>query len=111
VKEHHLAWLSAHADRSIEWFSDRMCEGFDIHHLDGDHTNNDPANLVMIEHQDHMRLHTGGGDRLKAIRVARLKVAQSDKPESTQKRAAVAGAARKRARQQAVLDRIDRLDL
>ena len=31
--------------------------GFDIHHIDGNHSNNAPANLVLIEHKDHMRLH------------------------------------------------------
>lgn len=36
-----------------------MLNGFDVHHLDGDHGNNDPANLVLIEHSDHMMLHGG----------------------------------------------------
>ena len=31
--------------------------GFDVHHMDGNHTNNDPSNLVLIEHGDHMMLH------------------------------------------------------
>lgn len=38
---------------------ERMADGFDIHHLDGNHDNNDPANLVLIEHTDHMALHGG----------------------------------------------------
>jgi hypothetical protein len=32
-------------------------QGFDIHHVDGDHDNNDPDNLVLIERYDHLRLH------------------------------------------------------
>ena len=35
-------------------------EGFDVHHIDGDHDNNDPDNLVLIEHADHFRLHGTG---------------------------------------------------
>ncbi|MEN3238678.1 HNH endonuclease [Methylobacterium ajmalii] len=34
-----------------------LLDGFDVHHLDHDHANNDPANLVLIEAQDHMRVH------------------------------------------------------
>jgi hypothetical protein len=45
---------------------DKLCDGFDVHHLDGDRTNNDPLNLVLIEHGDHMMLH--GGRRLGRIR-------------------------------------------
>jgi hypothetical protein len=29
--------------------------------VDGDHSNNDPGNLVLIEHFDHMRLHNRPG--------------------------------------------------
>lgn len=47
-------------------------EGFDVHHLDGDHENNDPANLVLIEHTDHMMMHDGRTmGRLKARRGPR----------------------------------------
>ena len=33
-------------------------EGFDIHHKDGDGTNNKLANLVMVERSEHRRTHT-----------------------------------------------------
>lgn len=36
---------------------DMLKEGFDVHHVDGDHGNNTPLNLVLIEAVDHMRLH------------------------------------------------------
>jgi hypothetical protein len=54
---HHVAWLSNHPNRSVEWFKEMCKQGFDVHHVDGDHSNNDPDNLVFIEHRDHMRLH------------------------------------------------------
>lgn len=38
-----------------------MKDGFHIHHLDGNHGNNDPLNLVMVDGADHARLHSGKG--------------------------------------------------
>lgn len=32
-------------------------EGFDVHHIDGDHSNDHPGNLALIEAVDHLRLH------------------------------------------------------
>jgi hypothetical protein len=56
---YHTIWLENHPHRSEEWLSTQLKEGFDIHHLDGNHNNNDPKNLVLIEAQDHMLIHTG----------------------------------------------------
>ena len=58
-KPHHRAWLLSHPWWTPEWFKERLREGFDVHHLDGDHSNNDPLNLVLIEHSDHMMIHGG----------------------------------------------------
>jgi hypothetical protein len=70
MQSYHLAWLSAHPDRTPEWLRDRFRDGFDIHHIDGNHANDDPTNLVLIEHGDHMRLHgiNQPGIRLISIR-------------------------------------------
>lgn len=57
MEAHHEAWLAFHTDRTAQWLADRLADGFDVHHLDGDHANNDPMNLVLIEAADHMRLH------------------------------------------------------
>lgn len=54
---HHRAWLSAHPHRSAEWLDRMVEEGFEVHHLDHNHANDEPANLVLIEGRDHMRLH------------------------------------------------------
>lgn len=50
-----------------------LIEGFDIHHRDGDHSNNSPDNLVLIEHIDHMRLHgmSNGLGRLSPVKGKR----------------------------------------
>ena len=37
----------------------QLREGFDVHHIDNDHGNDDPLNLVLIEHSDHQMLHSG----------------------------------------------------
>lgn len=57
MTEYHLVWLANHPHRTAEWLKDRLRDGFDIHHLDGNHSNNAPSNLVLIENQDHQDLH------------------------------------------------------
>ena len=57
---HHETWLTAHPHRTRQWLRTMTKDGFDIHHLDGDHENNNPRNLMLIEHTDHMSLHNGG---------------------------------------------------
>lgn len=56
---YHHVWLTAHPHRTEQWLAEKLAEGFDIHHLDGDHSNNDPLNLVLIDGGDHMMLHNG----------------------------------------------------
>lgn len=68
LQSYHLAWLAFHIDRTEGWLRDRLADGFDVHHLDGDHANDEPLNLVLIEHADHMRLHgMTGGHRLRRV--------------------------------------------
>ena len=74
LQPYHYAWLSKHPERTKDWLRFALNAGFDIHHLDGDHDNNDPENLVLIEHIDHMRLHgmtKGFRTRLKAAQERR----------------------------------------
>jgi hypothetical protein len=59
LQPYHYVWLAAHEHRTEAWLRKRMQDGFDIHHLDGNHGNNDPLNLVLIETTDHMMLHSG----------------------------------------------------
>lgn len=56
-KEHHTAWLSKRPHRSVAWLKQMLANGFDVHHLDGNHANNDPNNLLLVELADHMDLH------------------------------------------------------
>jgi HNH endonuclease len=57
LETYHRSWLSAHPDRTADWLSAMLAEGFHVHHVDGDHGNEAPSNLVLIEHDDHLRLH------------------------------------------------------
>lgn len=72
LQPYHHAWLGNHSHRSEAWLRERLADGFDIHHIDANHFNNEPSNLVLIEHADHMRLHgmTGAG-RLERVRPQR----------------------------------------
>lgn len=57
MNSYHRAWLDAHPHRTEAWLVDRIADGFDVHHIDDNHSNDDPTNLVLIERADHMRLH------------------------------------------------------
>ena len=35
---------------------------YDIHHIDGNHSNNDPTNLVAVSIQEHHDIHQSQGD-------------------------------------------------
>jgi len=77
MRPHHAAWLAANPHRTEHWLAERTKDGFDIHHLDGNHSNNDPLNLVLIDGGDHLMIHNGK-KRLHRI-VPRAKV---DRPPS-----------------------------
>jgi hypothetical protein len=44
--------------------------GFDIHHIDGNHSNNDPSNLKAVSLQEHYDIHYSQGDYAAALRIA-----------------------------------------
>lgn len=59
--KHRLADKKGYVLRSIlhyEYFNNKLIEkGNDIHHIDKDRLNDDPDNLLQIEHAEHGRLH------------------------------------------------------
>jgi len=57
LSKHHEVWLKDHPEYDEWWLSQAISAGFDVHHLDEDHDNNDPYNLVLIEKKDHSKLH------------------------------------------------------
>ncbi len=59
LESYHYVWLSVHSHRTAEWLRARLKDGFDIHHIDGDHSNDASTNLVLIDGGDHLMLHNG----------------------------------------------------
>lgn len=57
LKPHHKAWLDSHPDYDEAWLKRATAMGFHVHHIDQDKNNNDPDNLLMIERNDHMKVH------------------------------------------------------
>ncbi len=57
MEQYHKVWLEAHPNRTRQWLIDRLKDGFQVHHLDGDHKNDNPKNLALIEGMDHMQMH------------------------------------------------------
>lgn len=57
MEPHQKAWLSIHPEVSESWLIEKLSEGFDIHHIDGDNSNNGPKNLALVFGPDHARLH------------------------------------------------------
>lgn len=47
--EHHVNWWEKNGSVPKN--------GFEIHHLDGDHRNNDPSNLRLLKSEDHKKIH------------------------------------------------------
>ena len=69
MNKHQKTWLKANPHRSAIWLREKLTDGFDIHHLDGNHDNDDPLNLLLIEVMDHMRLHDLPLQRISAAKI------------------------------------------
>lgn len=65
---------------------DSQGRSYDIHHIDGDYTNNDISNLMALSIEEHYKLHRAQEDWGAAWAVAkRLKISQQEKSEITSK--------------------------
>jgi len=64
MEDHHKAWIDSHKIYDEAWFRLATKAGFEIHHLDGDFSNNEPDNLILIEGIDHQKLHGRNMSRL-----------------------------------------------
>lgn len=82
LRDHQMQWLSVHPARTEAWLRDRLRDGFDVHHVDGDRTNNDPANLVLIECADHLMLHNGHRKMLRMGKAEKLKAREPKKKKA-----------------------------
>ena len=50
---------------------------YDVHHIDGDHNNNEPSNLKAVSLQEHYNIHETQGD-IGACRAIRLRMKKED---------------------------------
>ncbi len=57
LEPYHYVWLGSHPDRTEAWLRERLADGFHVHHVNGNHEDNDPDNLALMEGVDHLRLH------------------------------------------------------
>lgn len=52
---------------------------YDVHHIDGDRSNNDPTNLVALSIQDHYNIHYSQGDWMACHRLgAKMKISAEE---------------------------------
>jgi DNA-binding CsgD family transcriptional regulator len=49
-KEHHIVWCAANGVTEVP-------KGYNVHHIDHDHRNNDPSNLMLMTHSEHTSHH------------------------------------------------------
>lgn len=54
--EHQWVWIDNFGE---------IPKGYDIHHIDLNHLNNDISNLQLMTHSEHMRLHMIGNKKQK----------------------------------------------
>jgi len=76
IYEHHFGSIP----------KDTTGRSYEIHHIDGDHSNNDPTNLKCVTIQEHYDIHYSQGDWAACLLIAnRMKVTTKEKSElSTQ---------------------------
>ncbi len=47
-----------------------LLPGIDIHHIDGDHNNNSPSNLIAVTLQEHYNIHKAQDDHYACVMIA-----------------------------------------
>lgn len=72
METYHHVWLQQHPDRTENWLAERLGDGFAIHHIDGNHANDEPSNLVLIDAGDHWFIHSGLKPRLRRLPFHKL---------------------------------------
>jgi hypothetical protein len=62
-----------------DYYKVSLLDYVDVHHIDGDKTNNDINNLELLTHEEHSRQHMLGDRNPMKSKEARLKLSQSRK--------------------------------
>jgi hypothetical protein len=84
MNKYQRVWLAAHPKRTKEWLAEKIRDGFDVHHADGDHQNDAPDNLVLIESTDHLKLHGMVANRMAGSEAIRQAKAQREREAKEQ---------------------------
>jgi hypothetical protein len=61
--------------------------GYEIHHKDGDKTNNDPSNLICVSIEEHLKIHEEQGDH-GAVQAILMRMARDESMQQRIKQAA-----------------------
>jgi hypothetical protein len=69
IYQHHIGHIPTDLDGRT----------YDIHHVDGDHSNNDPLNLIAVSLQEHYDIHYSQGDFVACSLITRkLKISAEE---------------------------------
>jgi len=61
------------------YYQASLLDGIDIHHIDGDHFNNEPSNLQAVTLEEHYNIHKSQNDYYACVMIAqRMKIKPSD---------------------------------
>ncbi len=57
-KDHHTgSWTLTHRRVAEKLVGGPIFPGREVHHIDGDKTNNRPSNLTIVSKAEHLRIH------------------------------------------------------
>ena len=61
------------------YYQASLLEGVDIHHIDGNHSNNDPKNLQAVTLEEHYEIHKSQNDYYACVMISqRMKIKPTD---------------------------------
>ena len=61
------------------YYQASLLDGIDIHHIDGDHFNNEPSNLQAVTLEEHYNIHKSQNDYYACVMIAqRMKIKPDD---------------------------------
>jgi hypothetical protein len=69
-----------HYRRFWEKFHGPIPDGFEIHHIDGDRSNNDLSNLKLVSIEEHLEIHRSQGD-IGAVQAILIRMNEYDSEE------------------------------
>jgi len=79
-KRNHKLYRKIYEKHYGKILKDDFGRSYDVHHIDGNHLNNDPTNLMALSIKDHYQLHYDQGDRGECWSISlRMKITPEEK--------------------------------